>query len=176
MFFIRCRFFSEVHQKFLVTGHSFLPCDRDFALIEREKKKTKLMVPSQILIGASNEKSPFIITEMQQADFKDLDLMAAALLRDNNDDVSSVYARETHDVTRPWKSYNIFKPEETELTELNLPRLYTRPIPVEREKKKNLENMVQYMRNRQHRQFYANLPSCFLATYTYHFRFFQFST
>uniref|UniRef100_A0A8D8SK62 DUF7869 domain-containing protein n=2 Tax=Cacopsylla melanoneura TaxID=428564 RepID=A0A8D8SK62_9HEMI len=85
MFFIRCRFFSEVHQKFLVTGHSFLPCDRDFALIEREKKKTKLMVPSQIkyMIGASNEKSPFIITEMQQADFKDLDLMAAALLRDN---------------------------------------------------------------------------------------------
>lgn len=36
MFFIRCGYFTEVHQKFLVTGHSFLPCDRDFAL-EEEK-------------------------------------------------------------------------------------------------------------------------------------------
>ena len=37
-YLIALQYFTEVNQKFLVTGHSFLPCDRDFALIEKIKK------------------------------------------------------------------------------------------------------------------------------------------
>lgn len=35
---VQSRYFSEINQKFLCSGHSFLPCDRDFALIEKKKK------------------------------------------------------------------------------------------------------------------------------------------
>lgn len=35
---VRSQYFTEINQKFLCSGHSFLPCDRDFALIERKKK------------------------------------------------------------------------------------------------------------------------------------------
>lgn len=38
-------YFSSVEQKFTTTGHSFLPCDRDFAVIERAKKGTKVYIP-----------------------------------------------------------------------------------------------------------------------------------
>ncbi|KAJ8887652.1 hypothetical protein PR048_013870 [Dryococelus australis] len=34
---VQCPYFSEIHQKFLCSGHSFLPCDRDFALIKKIK-------------------------------------------------------------------------------------------------------------------------------------------
>lgn len=35
---IDLQYFTEVQQKFLSTGHSFHPCDRHFAQIERQKK------------------------------------------------------------------------------------------------------------------------------------------
>jgi len=46
-YLIFCKYFTEINQKFLSTGHSFLPCDRDFALIEKQKKTAKVLVPSQ---------------------------------------------------------------------------------------------------------------------------------
>lgn len=42
-YLISCKYFTEIHQKFLSTGHSFLPCDRDFALIEKQKKTKKYL-------------------------------------------------------------------------------------------------------------------------------------
>lgn len=30
---------NEIDYKFLVSGHSYLPCDQDFGLIEKQKKK-----------------------------------------------------------------------------------------------------------------------------------------
>lgn len=34
-------YFQEINQKFLVSGHSFLSCDRDFAHIEKRKRVEK---------------------------------------------------------------------------------------------------------------------------------------
>lgn len=158
-----------------MTGHSFLPCDRDFALIGRQKKKTKnLVVPGDIkyMIGASNLKSPCLITEMEQANFKDLNDISLVLLNDSKqfqvnkyvwfkmtrDDVCNVYARESHNVLRPWKTFPIFKPAVS-LRESALRPLYTAPIPVQKEKKKDLQTMVKFMTNPDHISFYANLPS-----------------
>ncbi|XP_051158212.1 uncharacterized protein LOC127279729 [Leptopilina boulardi] len=38
-YLIHERYFTSAEQKFLVSGHSFLPCDRDFALIQRMVNK-----------------------------------------------------------------------------------------------------------------------------------------
>lgn len=125
MYLIRIGYFSEVHQKFLVTGHSFLPCDRDFALIERRRKLCKPMVPEdwKLIIASAKLNKPFLITEMNQNDFKDLDVVTESLMTTNSkfkttnyawfklstDDPTSVHARETHNVIRPWKVFKIFK-------------------------------------------------------------------
>lgn len=39
MYLIAKGYLDEVHQKFLLVGHSYLSCYRDFALIEKKKKK-----------------------------------------------------------------------------------------------------------------------------------------
>lgn len=36
------------NHKFLVGGHSFLNCDRDFAVIEKRKRLTKCNVPEDL--------------------------------------------------------------------------------------------------------------------------------
>ncbi|KAJ4429631.1 hypothetical protein ANN_21832 [Periplaneta americana] len=36
--------FDEISHKFLVSGHSFLPCDRDFAMIEKRKRVKELEI------------------------------------------------------------------------------------------------------------------------------------
>ena len=106
-YLVRCRYFTEIHQKCMISGHSFLPCDRDFALIERHKKKTKPMVPSdwKYVIASSKLNKPFNVIEMHQSDFKDLDLISSRLKKHNlkitkfvwfkitADDPSTLYAR-----------------------------------------------------------------------------------
>lgn len=68
------RYFSEVYQKFLCSGHSFLPCDRNFALIEKKKAAAIVNVPDdwlRIIAGASPEK-PFRVHKMGQNEIKDI--------------------------------------------------------------------------------------------------------
>lgn len=177
MYLIRSGYFTEVHQKFMITGHSFLPCDRDFALIERQRKKMTAIVPGDLkyIIAASKLKSPyFLVTDMNQEDFKDLDVITNELFlpcrkfqitkfvwfKMCKDDVSSLYARESHNSLRPWKIFNLFKSRlEPTTVEFTLPQLYTSPIPVQKEKKKDLLTMVEFFVNPEHKQFYNNLPS-----------------
>ncbi|CAH2018113.1 unnamed protein product [Acanthoscelides obtectus] len=47
------KFFTQVEQKFLTSGHSFLPCDRDFSLIDDKKKSLKYLFPHSGLLSLS---------------------------------------------------------------------------------------------------------------------------
>ncbi|CAG9792678.1 unnamed protein product [Diatraea saccharalis] len=42
-------FFSEITHKFPVKGHTFLACDRDFAIIEKAKKCAKPLIPKDLI-------------------------------------------------------------------------------------------------------------------------------
>jgi hypothetical protein len=42
-YLIQCGFFTEVYQKFLCSGHNFLLCRNDFALIKKRKKVSSIM-------------------------------------------------------------------------------------------------------------------------------------
>lgn len=72
-YLIRAGYFTSIEQKFLVSGHSFLPCDRDFALNEKKRRVMKVTVPSdwKYVIGEACQERPFIITEIQQEDILD---------------------------------------------------------------------------------------------------------
>jgi hypothetical protein len=63
---------TKVDHKFMVPGHSFLPNDSDFGVIERATKKAAdLYVPDQWykVISKSNRKNPFQIVEMTPEKF-----------------------------------------------------------------------------------------------------------
>jgi hypothetical protein len=85
-------FLSEVHQKFLCTGHSSLPCDRDFALIEK-RKVSCLTVSSQwkYVIVESRINKPFTVVEIEQPRFKDLEVVKSAMKRDQNLKITQVF-------------------------------------------------------------------------------------
>ena len=63
--------YKEVNHKFLVGGHSFLNCDRDFALIEKHKRLLKCIVPNDLktLIQDVKEIKPFIVNIMEESHF-----------------------------------------------------------------------------------------------------------
>jgi len=41
-------YITSFHHKFLLTGHSYNACDRDFPLIEKKKKMKDVLIPDQI--------------------------------------------------------------------------------------------------------------------------------
>lgn len=171
-YLIRSRYFSEIHQKFMITGHSFLPCDRDFALIERQRRKSKALVPEdwKYVISSSKITSPFTITEMKQEDFKDIETLTQKLMvkstkfqitkyvwfKLSQDDLTSVYARDSHNVIKPWKIFQLFNCE-VELPDL--PLLYNMLLPISEEKKKDLLTMIPFLTEENHKEFYKNLPT-----------------
>lgn len=63
---------NEIDHKFLVSGHSFLPCDQDFGLIEKQKKcHSEIHVPDdwKSVITSARKKNPFQIVNMTKNDF-----------------------------------------------------------------------------------------------------------
>jgi len=67
----------------LITGNTFLPCDRMFALIEKEKKKAQAFVPDQLLkiILDSRSSNPFQIQKIRRGDMKSFGILMELLLR-----------------------------------------------------------------------------------------------
>ncbi|GFR05736.1 uncharacterized protein TNCT_644531 [Trichonephila clavata] len=60
--------------KFLVSGHSYMPCDRDFGIIEKRKRVCKPMVPEEIaeMIGEARHVQPFNVVMMKEEKFYDI--------------------------------------------------------------------------------------------------------
>ncbi|KAF6203280.1 hypothetical protein GE061_003698 [Apolygus lucorum] len=149
--------------------HSFLPCDRDFALIERAKKKAIPLVPSDWKHVIANAKinSPFVICEMSQDDFKDIETLQPQRIKKNvqitkfvwmkvtEDDRVSLYSRESHNTLRP----SVFLANNNVTAYTDLPKTYSAPLPISREKKKEFMDMAQHLTSPEHRIFYSNIPS-----------------
>ena len=67
--------FTTVDQKFMLSGHSYLPNDRDFGKIERAKKKKQTVyVPDEWyeLVRNARQKNPFSVCVMTAEDFVDV--------------------------------------------------------------------------------------------------------
>nr|CAI5827037.1 unnamed protein product [Callosobruchus analis] len=65
------KYFTRIEQKFLTRGHSFLLCDRDFALRECNKKLSSVYIPFQWteVIAKSRVHNPFKVVYMQSSLF-----------------------------------------------------------------------------------------------------------
>lgn len=82
IFLVATGVYERVEQKFLVSGHSYLPCDRDFAQIEKRKRVVKNFTTNHIanMIAEARHKKPFKVVKMQINDFKDFQNMAEVYL------------------------------------------------------------------------------------------------
>ncbi|BES90933.1 Hypothetical protein NTJ_03741 [Nesidiocoris tenuis] len=58
---------DEIEHKFQQTGYTFLSCDRDFALIEKEKRVCEPQVPKDLIaiITRARQNKPFLVNYTQ---------------------------------------------------------------------------------------------------------------
>lgn len=56
-------YFNEITHKFPTSGHTFLSCDRDFAVIEKAKKRSSPQVPRDLLeiVGGARINTPYLV-------------------------------------------------------------------------------------------------------------------
>ena len=155
------KYFTQVEQKFLTSGHSFLPCDRDFAIIERQKKTSSVYEPSQWadVIAKSKVRNPFKVIFMHQSFFKDFSSAEKGVWRDPNckitqslwiqitsDEINAIRMRKSHNIIQPWSSYSLKKRKTAPDVSLSsVEEAYKEPLPVKKEKLKNLLDMCDYI-------------------------------
>lgn len=184
-YLVQLKYFTEINQKFLVSGHSFLPCDRDFALIEKNKKSAKLYAPEDVttLICNARVNNPFQVFVMKQSDFVDLSPLEQIFKRDPNlkvtqarwirltaDEPGCVAIRTCHNILEGWQKYELLKKQRGRIRTTNTSRgliavvplvnelnpLYDTPLPITSNKKTDLMAMSQYLPPDK-RNFYENL-------------------
>lgn len=159
--------FTTITHHFLVTGHTHLPSDRDFALIEKRHRKYAPEVYSpegwHKIIKDANSKNPFKVTVMEQEDFFSFAPVLANIQKSThttnkeNLDFSGVYSFQfkadntksffvKHSINGEYKEVNILKkgrPANTPLCELK--NKYMGPIQISAKKLKNVQSLFPYI-------------------------------
>ncbi|KAF0706418.1 Uncharacterized protein FWK35_00027980, partial [Aphis craccivora] len=71
LFLVNMGIFDEIIQKFLVSGHSFLACDRDFAIIEKRRRVCTNFAPSDLqkMVRTAKLTNPFQVIPMDENHF-----------------------------------------------------------------------------------------------------------
>lgn len=92
MYLVAIGLFTKIEHTFFVSGHSFLPCDRDFALIEKRKKCCKVFVPSELkdIVLSSTHNRKFEVLEMTKSKFFQFQSVCDTLINTKNLNISKV--------------------------------------------------------------------------------------
>ena len=82
---------DNIKLKFLVSRHSYMPCDRDFGIIEKWKKVSTLMIFEEMaeMITEAKNVQPFNVVKMTEEDFYDLASVCDTLLNTSPIKISS---------------------------------------------------------------------------------------
>lgn len=167
--------FKSVEMKFLVTGHSYMPCDRDFGVIEKRKRLCKAMIPAEIedIVRSSKLSKPFKVVSMQRNDFFDIAKEADKFLNTTKMEISKaswirfmiedsnklvVKCKQTFSELETWKITPVLRKGTTFMDLVALDKLtpLTAPTKITAEKKKDLLAMLEYLDPKYH-QFYKDL-------------------
>ncbi|XP_059424654.1 uncharacterized protein LOC132159083 [Carassius carassius] len=156
-------YFSQIEQKFIVSGHSFLPCDRSFATLDKRRKVSTLHTPSDVaeLIRGARQLHPFKVIEMKCADFRQLPdatlkhppgflITSMMWLKVTATDPWCVHTKGSHSLYEGWKHWLITKqrknqPPPAPLFSTTYARAYEDPLPIKKEKHRDLMKMLAYM-------------------------------
>ncbi|KAL4126288.1 hypothetical protein QTP88_010510 [Uroleucon formosanum] len=167
--------YNSVECRFLVSGHSFMPCDQDFAVIEKRKKLVNAMVPSEIeeMIKTSKLTTPFTVVDIEDGDIFDLNLLAKQFLNTTKMGISnvtgikvtmqsllkgSVSIKRTYGEIENWTETKVAK-RGVNLKNIPtvLPKVKTNHI-IDEKKAEDLLRMLEFM-DPKYRDFYTELCS-----------------
>ena len=157
-----------VDHKFMVSGHSFLPNDTDFGLIERAKSKTsEIYVPEQwyAIIEKCCKKRPFTVNRMAADKFRSTKRILNAItnrktsvdgqkvnwlqiqwIRVRKDKPLCMHVKDSLDEEFPFTVVSFAKRgRQRSLGKTKLPQLYAAQRPVSKEKHSDLRKLLKYI-------------------------------
>lgn len=164
--------FKQINHKFLMSGHSFLPCDRDFGVIEKRKKRCKSFVPEDLqkMVSTARTYPPFFnVISMDQINFLDIEKAAdniintkklniskAVWLRIESEDPGVIHTKETFSEVEAFKPIKVWKQGKGKSDLINL-NLEVSTNTLQREKKSDLMAMIDYLDKEEHKDYYRKL-------------------
>nr|CAI5834258.1 unnamed protein product [Callosobruchus analis] len=173
IFLVSIGLFDAIEQRFLVSGHSFMPCDRDFALIEKRKRTMKAYIPEDLIdvIKSARYNPPFEVIDMTQFCFwnikeaadvylntSKLQISQAAAIRIAKQNPAMVKIKTTVSDLVPWEEVNVLKKGKTVSNIRNAElRVLSPENKISENKKKSLLSMIPYLKNPLHKKFYRDL-------------------
>ncbi len=141
MFLVAIGHFDVIDHKFLISGHSFSASDRDFALIEKRGKKSRIQTVDDVIkvIEEARPSQPFKILNLGEKECYDFNSLASRMintaklkisevswLRITKDNISKVFYKHTFNTMAPFTEMKILKPG---YTQRDLVSLELQPIP-----------------------------------------------
>nr|CAI5857975.1 unnamed protein product [Callosobruchus analis] len=111
IFLVSIGLFDAIEQRFLVSGHSFMPCDRDFALIEKRKRTMKAYIPEDLIdvIKSARYNPPFEEAADMYLNTSKLQISQAAAIRIEKQNPAMVKIKTTVSDLVPWEEVNVLK-------------------------------------------------------------------
>lgn len=165
--------YDVVEHKFLISGHSFMASDRDFALIEKRKRVMKSFVPKDLheVVTSARYSPPFEVIDMELHGFWDIKRLAEEFLNTTKVNITkSVWIRiekecpfkikikQTYGDIENWQTYNVLKKGKT-LSDLKKAELLK--LPPENKitdvKKQSLRSMIPFLKDESHKSYYTRL-------------------
>ena len=173
--------YTEVDHKFMVSGHSYLPNDRDFGSVEKaRRRRSAIYTPEDwcTLIENARKVNPFHVRRMQQADFVSTAQLTSMIVNQKIDihkqkvDWFSIHwihverakplqfqFRRTLNTLEAWKTVNL-RPKRagrpSDMGRMILEPLYPAQRPIKPAKLKDLQELMCYVPPIHH-AFYATL-------------------
>lgn len=171
---------ETIDHKFMVSGHSYLPNDTDFASIENCSKKRTIYQPSDwySIIQDARTKNAFSLTVLDKDDFNSTKALERSITkRKQNTDGApaswlkmqwirvqknhpyTIFYKETLTEDEPFcklnvKSAKVGRPPS--LANVEMEPLYTTARPVTKEKRKDMQDLLTYIPP-VHHAFFQNL-------------------
>lgn len=170
--------FRKITHHFLLSGHSVMPSDRDFALIKKRQRHRAPVIYSPEgwldIIEKANKKNPFVVTKMTQKDFFSFEPLLANINKKarfpdkqnlefagtysflfKSENVGSFFVKST--VNGEYREINVLKqgrPAMTSLSDLKLK--YNESVKIAEKKIKNIQTLLPYIPPAYH-AFYTQL-------------------
>ena len=173
--------FTSVQHKFMVSGHSYLPNDRDFGHIElSQKKTTHIYVPEdwEKVVKDARHRNPFSVRKMKREDFVSLKPLKEAIVNRKvntrgqkvewlkmlwisvqKDKPLQYQYRYSHNTLEALKTVDLkrkTKGRPPDLRRIALPLLHTTPRPINEKKMADLLELLQFIPP-VHHPFFQNL-------------------
>ena len=173
--------YESIDHKFMVSGHSYLPNDRDFGSMESIKCHTQhVFTPDEwrSLVADARRRNPFCVREMKQQDFKAMDTLTEYIvnrkfttkkekvewlkmrwIRVQKSEPLRFKYRTTHNDLEEWKEVDL-KPKRagrpSNMARASFQPLYEKPRAISSAKLSDLMELLDYIPPIYH-SFYKNL-------------------